>query len=45
MCKVFEDYKVEGKEEMSLNIYKTMPEISISKIAELAETTVENVTN
>ena len=49
MCKAFEDYKeegrAEGREEMSLNIYKAMPEVSISKIAELAETTVENVTN
>lgn len=56
MCKAFEDYKEEGRAEgriegraesrieISLNIYKAMPEISISKIAELAETTVENVT-
>lgn len=56
MCKTFEDYGAEreaegrtegretGKQEMSLNIYKAMPEVSIAKIAEMVETTVDIVT-
>lgn len=36
--------RAEGIEEVSLNIYKSMPEVSISKIAEMAGTTVETVT-
>ena len=43
MCKAFEDYKAEGKREMSLQIYKNMPEVSVSKIAEMAGTTVDVV--
>lgn len=56
MCKAFEDYGSEreaageargtakAKQEMSLNIYKAMPEVSIAKIAEMAGTTVDIVT-